>query len=301
MVTLQRPSHLWIGGAVRPWEEGVFHVGSEALVRGLNVFEGLKGYWQPDGRFGIVALRRHYDRLLRSARLLRIPVNEDYAAFVDAHEQLLATLLDPAHETWIRATIFVEEGHWGLDTVSNLVLTAYHQPRGVPADLTVGVSGWRRAADPALPPRIKTPANYLVGRMARIEGRGYGHGEMILLNGAGRVAEATGACVLMVAGGVVVTPPPYEGALESITVDLVEAMAEDLGIGFVRRPIDHSELKLAEEVAVCGTLAELPRVTAIDGLAVEGWDVLDRVRTRLMDALTGRDPHPAVAHHLITG
>ena len=43
---LQRPANLYSEGAVRPWEEGVVHVSTEAVSRGLNVIEGLKGYWQ---------------------------------------------------------------------------------------------------------------------------------------------------------------------------------------------------------------------------------------------------------------
>src|SRR5436309_15071383 len=39
---LQRPEYLYFGGEVRPWDEAVLHVSTEAVVRGLNVFEGLK-------------------------------------------------------------------------------------------------------------------------------------------------------------------------------------------------------------------------------------------------------------------
>ena len=56
MVQLQVPKYVYARGRVRPWEEAVFHVSSEAVVRGLNVFEGLKGYWQPDWSFGFVAM-----------------------------------------------------------------------------------------------------------------------------------------------------------------------------------------------------------------------------------------------------
>ena len=51
---LQTPDWVFFAGEVRPWKEAVLHVSTEAVVRGLNVFEGLKGYWQEDGRFGFV-------------------------------------------------------------------------------------------------------------------------------------------------------------------------------------------------------------------------------------------------------
>ena len=46
-VQLQRPKWLFFNGAIRPWEDAVFHVSSEAVARGLNVFEGLKGFGSP--------------------------------------------------------------------------------------------------------------------------------------------------------------------------------------------------------------------------------------------------------------
>src|SRR4051794_39529546 len=83
-VQLQRPAHVFFDGRVRPWEEAVLHVSSEAVVRGLNVFEGLKGYWQENGEFGLRSLGRHYERMSRSARLLHIPVTFSYDDFVEA-------------------------------------------------------------------------------------------------------------------------------------------------------------------------------------------------------------------------
>jgi hypothetical protein len=81
---LQKPDWVFFEGEVRPWEEAVLHVSTEAVVRGLNVFEGLKGYWQPDGGFGFVQLARHYVRLSRSASLLYIPVTFSYDEFESA-------------------------------------------------------------------------------------------------------------------------------------------------------------------------------------------------------------------------
>jgi branched-chain amino acid aminotransferase len=43
MVRLQRPKYAYFAGRVRPYEDAVFHISSEAVLRGLNVFEGIKG------------------------------------------------------------------------------------------------------------------------------------------------------------------------------------------------------------------------------------------------------------------
>ena len=93
------------------------------------------------------------------------------------------------------------DGHRGEGTAADLVVTAYHQSKQPPEPIAIGVSTWRRAADAALPCRIKTSTNYQVARLSKIEGCDRGYSEMILLNQDGRVAEALGSCVLIVRDG----------------------------------------------------------------------------------------------------
>ena len=292
---LQKPDWVFFSGEVRPWEEAVLHVSAEAVVRGLNVFEGLKGYWQEDGRFGFVHLKRHYARLTDSASLLYIPVTFSYDEFESACFELTRALYRRDKDLYIRATLFVVEGHYGEGTRADLVLTGYQQEKEPPGPITLGVSTWRRAPDVAMPPRIKTGMNYQVARLARIEGRSRGYEDMILLNESGRVAESTGACVVMVRGGSVHTPPPSEGALESITLDVLCDLCASLGIEFERRPVERSELYVADEVGLTGTLAEITLLRSIDDRPLpEEAPLLSSLAKRYREAVTGVDPHPAV-------
>jgi branched-chain amino acid aminotransferase len=293
---LQKPRWVYFRGDVRPWEEATLHVSTEAVNRGLNVFEGLKGYWQADeSAFGIVELRRHYERLTRSARLLHIPVPVDYDEFQNACTKLVRALYERDKDMWIRAALYVIEGHWGEGTVADLVLTAYHQKKQPPTPVSVGVSTWQRSSDISLSPRIKTSTNYQIARLARIEGRGRGFSEMILLNQHGRVAEATGACVLLVRDGCVITPPASEGRLESITVDIVNRICHSLGIPFLERPVDRTELPIADEIRLAGTLAELTPVTQVDDYKLStSFPVTDRIAQTFWNAIRGVAPHSAV-------
>lgn len=295
MAELQQPEFVYMQGKLLPWREAKLHVGCEALTRGLNVYEGLKGYWQPNGRFGIVTVRRHYERLRRSARLLHIPFDMPYEQYESAVFELVHALARPDRDMWARTTLFVVEGHWGENTVADLVITAYHQPMRPPAPVRMGVSTWRRSVDVALPARIKTSTNYQVARFAKIEARTVGYDEMVLLNQWGRVAEATVACIVMVRDGTVYTPPATEGSLESITLDLIEDLATSSGIPFVRRPIDRTELLIADEVGVCGTLTELTVASSIEGLPLSAESpILNSLQRRYLDAVRGIHPHPAI-------
>ena len=295
MAKLQEPKYVFMGGGLRLWKEANLHVGCEGVTRSLNVFEGLKGYWKPDGPFGIVHVRRHYERLRRSARLLYIPFNASFEYYRDATLQLAGELLESDRDMWFRTSLFAIEGQWGEGTVADLVITAYHQDQKVPDPINLGISTWRRSPDVSLPARIKAGSNYQVARLARIEGRSRGCQDMVLLNNSGRVAEATGSCVVMVRDGIVCTPPATEGALESITLDIVEALAHSMKIPFVRRPIDRTELLVADEIAICGTLAELVLVKSIDGLPLNPKSQLLRsLQDRFFRAARNIEPHPAV-------
>lgn len=297
---LQRPDYAYMAGKIIPWDDAVLHIGCEAVTRGLNVFEGIKGYWDINGSFGIVFLKKHYKRLLRSARLLHIPCPWTYEQYEDAIFQLIGRLLSKERDMWARTTLYVTEGHWGEGTKADLIITAYHQDKVIPEPINLGVSTWQRATDSSLPARIKTSSNYQMGRLARMEGKARNCSDMILLNNQGRVAEATGSCILMVRDGVIYTPPASEGALESITLDFIEALAKTMKIPFVRRPIDHTEILIADELGICGTLAELVPILSIDGLPLNSdGHLLTSIRDRFFKIVRGEETDPSYESSVI--
>lgn len=290
MKKLQKPEFVYMQGKLIPWSEAVIHVGCEAATRGLSVFEGIKGYWQNDGRFGIIFLERHYQRLLRSAKLLHLPCPWSYQEYKQAVFDLMGALLKADKDMWIRTTLFAIEGNWGEETKADLVMTAYNQDKDKPQPINIGISTWQRSNDNMIPARIKTSVNYQVGRLARIEGRSRNFEDMVILNQWGRVAEATGSCILMVRDGVIYTPPATEGALESITLDFVEELAKSLNIKFIRRPIDRTELLIADEIAICGTLAELVPVQLIDSNSIEPFGpLLTKIRDLFFRVVRGEE------------
>lgn len=291
---LQQPKFIYANGAVRPWDEAVLHVTTEGVQRGMNVFEGLKGFWQPDGRFGLVAMPRHYARLKRSAALMHMPFDMSFEAFDAACHEITACQRETERNMWIRATLYLVEGHWGQGDRTDLVLAAYHYPKGPPARMASGVSTWRRASDNAVPARVKSGFNYLAARFAKIEGRSRGYPEMVLLNEQGRVAEFIGSGLLIVRDGVVCAPPASEGAFESITVDIVRVLCADLGIPFAIRPIERTELIIADEIAAVGTLNDITVIGSFDERPKGPSPILDRILERYLAACEGRAPHPAV-------
>jgi branched-chain amino acid aminotransferase len=171
----------------------------------------------------------------------------------------------------------------------------YNQDKKVPDPISVGVSTWQRPLDAALPYRIKAAANYQMGRLARIEGRRQGFNDMVMLNQTGRVAEATASCVLMVRDGAIATPPASEGCLESITIDILESLCESLGIPFSRRPIDRTELQIADELALAGTLAEVAIVERFEVREMPEAPLLSRLRDEYFACARGLKTNPMMS------
>ncbi|MDB5047962.1 MAG: hypothetical protein JWO30_1033 [Fibrobacteres bacterium] len=296
MAQLQKPPFVFMGGRITPWDDAKIHVAAEALIRGISVFEGLKGYWRHDGgSFGLLALREHYERLQRSAMLQYLPFTMGYEEYAAACTTLIRKLIDKNRDLWMRTTLFSMEGQWGEATVTDLVITSYHQDKKMPDPVDLGISTWQRASDTSLPARIKSAANYQIGRLARIEGRRQGFSDMIMLNAAGRVSEASASCVLMARKGKVITPPASEGCLESITVDIIEGLCKSLGIPFERRPIDRTELAVADSICLVGTVMEMGRVRKLESRDLPVSDpVFDAISKEFYACLRGLKSHPSV-------
>ena len=129
------------------------------------------------------------------------------------------------------------------------------------------ISTWRRIASDALPAQAKTWANYGNSALALREASRLGHDGAIFLDNRGFVSEGTGACVMAVRNGKIVTPPVTASILESVTRDtLLQIMPEDMRIPVEVRDIARVELYASDEVFLCGTGWEITPIASIDDL-----------------------------------
>lgn len=102
------------------------------------------------------------------------------------------------------------------------------------------------------------------------------------------------------AGGRAELTPRPERALESITLDLVEELAGSLGIDRVRRPIDRSELYIADELGIVGTLSEVTLVRSIDDIELPSEaPILSALEERYRNAVLAIEPHAAVEMSIV--
>jgi branched-chain amino acid aminotransferase len=96
-----------------------------------------------------------------------------------------------------------------------------------------------------------------------------GYDGAIFLDNRGFVSEGTGASIMMVRNGKVITPPVSASILESVTREiLLRVILEDLGVPIEVRDITRVELYASDEAFLCGTGWEITPITSIDDLAL---------------------------------
>src|SRR5262249_58345107 len=141
---------------------------------------------------------------------------------------------------------------------------------------------------------VKGGGNQQNKRLAAVEARENGFDDAILLTQGGKVAEATGAALMMVREGQLVVPPVTDGVLESITRRSVLALyAREYGRAAVERSIDRTELYVCDEILICGSAEEVTPVVAVDRLPVgdgRPGPVTRKLQGQFFAAARGDDP-----------
>lgn len=260
-----------VNGKTVPFADATVHLMSPAMRYGLNVFEGLRGYWNSDdSQLYVFRLAEHMERLCQSIRLLRFKAEFSMEEVASA---VLDLLKADGHRAncHIRTTAYLDGiGEHHVTGPLSWMVYAGPRPRGkkVETGIAAHVSSWRRMSDNAMPPRIKCGANYANARLARFQAQIDGYDDAIMLNDLGRLSEGPGACVFLVRGGRLITPDLTSGILESITRDTIITLAQDAGIPVEERAVDRTELYAAQEVFLAGSAAEVMPVISVDRMAV---------------------------------
>jgi branched-chain amino acid aminotransferase len=231
-----------LDGAVMPAADAVVPATDEGLLRGDGVFEVLRLY---GGR--PFALEEHLQRLERSARNLRLPI-ELTAVRADAARLLDAAAGEP--DPGALRIVLTRGGRRLLLTES--------LPEHAPAIRLASVT----YAPVRLLDGIKSlsyAANMLATRLAQEQGAD----EALLVTPHGRVLEAPTSSLFWVERGDVLTPPLSDHILASIT----RALAIELA-GARERSCTLDELHAADEAFIVSTTRELQPVASVDGRAI---------------------------------
>jgi branched-chain amino acid aminotransferase len=255
-----------------PFKDANISIATHALHYGTGAFGGLRGWVnesQPD-RAILFRLDRHCQRLSNSARYMNydLPpakIQEALLEFVRKNH--------PSKPFYLRPFVYssglgiaprlhdIEQSFF----IYGLYLGEYLSK---PGGISCRISSWHRQEDISLPLRGKISGAYITSSLAKTEAVKSGFDEAILINSQGKVAEATGMNIFMVRNGKLYTPGSDQDILEGITRDSILTIAKNAGIEVIERPIDKSELFIADEVFLCGTAAKVAPVSRVENYQV---------------------------------
>lgn len=250
-----------------PFTEAKLSVATHALHYGTAAFGGLRGTPDPSnpGQILLFRLERHCQRLSQSAKFLNyeIPADKIYQIIIDFVKKNQCN-----RPFYIRPLVYssglgIAPRLHGIEKdflVYGLEMDDYLAADGV----NCRISSWYRQEDRSFPLRGKISAAYITSALAKTEAVESGFDEAILMNSQGKVCEATGMNIFIIRNGQLITPSFDQDILEGITRDSVLTIARDLGIPVIERPVDKTELFIADEVFLSGTAAKITPIKKIE-------------------------------------
>lgn len=286
---------IWFKGEIVNINDAKINIMAPTSQFGLNVFEGIPCYWNDEEKqLYAFRLNDHYDRLIRSMKLIQIeqPYSKEEMkkAFIDV---IKANEYD--ENISVRQTIFVDGfGSWGSDSPSDMFIVPIPK-RGTSKEynkkgLNCCITSWRRISDNNLSPRIKCGANYINSRVGQREALRNGYDTCIFLNEFGKIAEGPGSCFFMIKDGCLATPQLTDAVLESITRDTIIKIAHLLNIKVIERTIDRTEIYTCDEAFLCGSAMEVTPILSIDKYLInngENGKITEKIQKVYLDAVIG--------------
>jgi branched-chain amino acid aminotransferase len=285
-------------GQIVPIEQAKISVLTHALNYGTACFGGLRGYWNEEAeQLFVFRILDHYERLLNSAKLLMMDL--PYAA-----DELAEITLDLLRREGWRQDVYVRPLAYKADAGIGVRLhglkdavTIFSLPFGryIQAEegANVTFSSWRRVDDNAIPARGKISGAYVNSALAKSEAMLNGFDEALVLNADGHLSEGSAENVFVVRDGVAITPPVTDNVLEGITRRTVmRFLSHEMDVEVVERPIDRTEVYLADEAFFCGTGVQIAAITRVDHRPVGDGNIgpiAARLRQLYFDTVRGRN------------
>lgn len=264
------PKFAYFEGKIVPYSEAKVGVATHALNYGTGAFAGIRAYWNSEEeQLFIFRPMDHYKRFLNSGKLLRMELDVDYKQLTEITVALLRKE-GYQEDVYVRPLAYKADEKIGVrmhDLKDDFTIFSLPFGRYVKNDDNAHVtfSSWRRLDDNMIPARGKISGAYVNSALAKTDATLAGFDEALVLNQDGHISEGSAMNVFMLRSGKLVTPPVSDNILEGITRRTVMRLAsEEMGLEVIERPIDRTEVYLADELMLTGTAAQITAVTKVD-------------------------------------
>ena len=284
--------YAWFNGECIPFAEAKISIATHALHYGTAAFGGMRAIPNPSDKNEFLLFRtdKHIKRLTQSAKFLLTELKEDYVS--NALEKIIK-INKPDKPIYIRPFVYTSDlgiapRLHNIETnffIYCIELGDYLSPDGV----TCRMSSWSRQEDRSLPLRGKISGAYITSSLAKTEASLSGFDEALLLNSRGKVSEASGMNLFIVRDGDLITPGVDQDILEGITRASVIEIARSMGLNVIERPVDKTELFIADEVFLTGTAAKITPIKQIESTKLNGdRTIMKKLKSKLIEITEGR-------------
>ena len=284
--------YAWFNGECVPFAEAKISIATHALHYGTAAFGGMRAIPNPSDKNEFLLFRtdKHIKRLTQSAKFLLTELKEDYV--FSALEKIIK-INKPDKPIYIRPFVYTSDlgiapRLHNIETnffIYCIELGDYLSPDGV----TCRMSSWSRQEDRSLPLRGKISGAYITSSLAKTEASLSGFDEALLLNSSGKVSEASGMNLFIVRDGDLITPGVDQDILEGITRASVIEIARSMGLNVIERPVDKTELFIADEVFLTGTAAKITPIKQIESTKLVGdRTIMKKLKSKLIEITEGR-------------
>lgn len=288
--------YAYVRGTLIPFAEAQISIATHALHYGTAVLGGIRGFARSPHSCAVFRLDAHCQRLSHSAKYLNVAIAPE------AIQSVITEVVRrnaPVSSFYLRPLIYTSS--LGIAPRLHNVETDFliygmtMVPAWQQAPVRCRISSWQRQDDRSQPLRGKVTATYIASALAKTEAIASGFDEAILMNAQGKISEASGMNIFLVRQGQLITPSVDQAILEGITRHSIFMLAQDLGIPVVERPVDKSELFIADEVFLCGTAAQITPVAQVETYILpDHRPITHALRDRLRLIMDGKDS--AYAH-----
>ena len=258
--------------AFHAWEWKKFNdanvsIATHGLHYWIGAFGWMRAFQNPEKKneFILFRLDRHCKRLSLSAKYLWAEYSPEFI-----EEKIKECILKnkPSSSIYLRPLVYTSD----LDISPRLhniqkdfllygvELWDYFSPDGI----TCTISSYMRQSDVSFPLRWKIAGAYITSALAKTEAVERWFDDAILLNASRKVSEGSAMNLFMVRDGIIYTPWVTEDILEGITRASVIELARSKWYEVIERPIDKTELFIADEIFMTGSAAKVTPVKKIE-------------------------------------
>ena len=237
---------------------------SQSLHYGYAVFEGIRSY-PIDGSTRMFKGKEHYDRLRRSAELMKIPFDYSTEQLIELTYETLSR--NNFTDAYIRPIVLCSPNmSLSKGKQSFLAIEAWEWTNGYMSNkMHIMTSSYCRPNANAFHVEAKVSGHYVNSILACQEAKDNGFDEALVLDANGYVAESSGANIFFEKAGVLYTPP-LGNILPGITRATVIELCGELGIAVEEKLFKPEQMRGADAGFFCGTAAEVVALESLDNI-----------------------------------